>query len=131
VSKLNAYYYGFDATGVAEIDEILAAVAGAGKSYHHTEDWTEPDADGVSERDRIQTAAQSAAESLIRLQARADDLCRGKGKWGDSELLARIRREMDDVERLVSTKTGYEHGKLLGRLGTLRWVARLMGWIDG
>ena len=127
---MSGYLY-FDGTGSKEIDEILTAIEQAGHGYHHTEGWAEPDADGVSERDRIQAAAQSAAESLIRLQARADDLCRGKGKWGDSELLARIRREMDDVERLVSTKTGYEHGKLLGRLGTLRWVARLMGWIDG
>jgi uncharacterized small protein (DUF1192 family) len=87
------------------------------------------DGTGPNEIDE-KTAAQSAAESLIRLQARVDDLCRGKGEWGDSELLARIQREMEEVERLKADKTGYEHGKLVGRLGALRWVARLMGWTD-
>ncbi len=37
--RMNAYYYSFNKTGVREIDEILSAVAMAGKGYHHTEEW--------------------------------------------------------------------------------------------
>lgn len=39
--RMNAYYYGFEPTGVVEIDRILSAVACAGKAYHHTESWGE------------------------------------------------------------------------------------------
>lgn len=35
--SLNAYYFSFEPTGVDAIDEILAAVAHAGRAYHHTE----------------------------------------------------------------------------------------------
>ena len=37
--RMDAYYYGFEPTGVVEIDRILSAVACAGKAYHHTEEW--------------------------------------------------------------------------------------------
>lgn len=37
--NLNAYYYSFESTGNQAIDRILAAVAYAGKAFHHTEDW--------------------------------------------------------------------------------------------
>jgi hypothetical protein len=60
----DGYYYSFVFTGVDAIDLILSAVAWAGKAYHHTEDWNEPDDDGVSEVDRIQAAANAAAEEL-------------------------------------------------------------------
>jgi len=39
--RLDAYYYGFDPTGVEAIDRILSAIACAGKAYHLTEDWQE------------------------------------------------------------------------------------------
>jgi hypothetical protein len=39
--RMDAYYYGFEPTGVASIDRILSAVACAGKAYHHTEEWRE------------------------------------------------------------------------------------------
>ncbi len=63
--NLNAYYYGFDTTGNKKIDGILAAVAAAGKGAHHTESWTEVhdwESDGKSAVDRIQDAANQAAE---------------------------------------------------------------------
>lgn len=41
--NLNAYYYGFENTGVYAVDKILAEVASAGKRYHHTEEWHEDD----------------------------------------------------------------------------------------
>ncbi len=44
--RMDAYYYGFDATGCIEIDRILSAVASAGKAHHHTEGWTDKQYDG-------------------------------------------------------------------------------------
>lgn len=59
--RMDAYYYGFDATGCAEVDEILSAVAWAGRMYHHTDQWTDDD---PSEVDRIQVAANDCAAAL-------------------------------------------------------------------
>jgi hypothetical protein len=61
--RLEAYYYGFVPTGVQAIDRILAAVARAGKAYHHTESWTDADGD-MSYVEIIQEAANEAAELL-------------------------------------------------------------------
>jgi hypothetical protein len=61
---LNAYYFSFEPTGVEAIDAILAAVAQAGEAYHHTESWSEPGSDGLSEVDRIQAAADAAADHM-------------------------------------------------------------------
>jgi hypothetical protein len=63
---MDAYYYGFEATGVEVVDRILSAVACAGKSYHHTESWTDSTA-GPSPVDVIQQAAQEAAADLAAL----------------------------------------------------------------
>lgn len=71
--RLDAYYYGFDPTGVPEIDAILSAVAHAGKGYHHTEMWSDtpgPDekwarfGPGRSMVDVIQAAANEAARAM-------------------------------------------------------------------
>ena len=62
--ELDAYYYGFRPTGVEHIDNILKAVAKAGKAYHHTEDW-ESGRDSVA--DRIQQAADNSAKYFISL----------------------------------------------------------------
>lgn len=64
--RLQAYYYGFEPTGVYEIDLILSAVARAGKAYHHTESWNEkmgewPPLVGTSPVEWIQNAANAAA----------------------------------------------------------------------
>lgn len=61
--RMDAYYFGFSLTGVREIDEILSAVACAGKSYHHTEWWGESDEDNdePSWAQVIQEAADRAA----------------------------------------------------------------------
>ena len=37
--RMQAYYYGFDETGIIEIDRVLSAVATAGKMYHGTQEW--------------------------------------------------------------------------------------------
>lgn len=64
---MDAYYYGFSATGVREVDNILCAVASAGKAYHHTEDWSEG---GYPEL--IQKTAAEAAEKLKALELERD-----------------------------------------------------------
>jgi len=62
---MRAYYYGFDKTGVREIDEILSAVAMAGKGYHHTENWSdELYSEPYSYIDLIQEMANRAARKL-------------------------------------------------------------------
>jgi len=58
--RMQAYYFGFDPTGVLAIDRILSAVAVAGKMYHSTADWND-DLDEPSYAARIQLAANEAA----------------------------------------------------------------------
>lgn len=70
--RMSAYYYTFDETGVREIDEILSAVAHAGKAFHHTSEWTDevdsryyadlPHLEGNCCLDWIQNAANRAAK---------------------------------------------------------------------
>ena len=80
-ARMDAYYYGFERTGVGFIDAILSAVAIAGKGAHHTESWGAdpwegtpgyfrshpglPDADNAV--DLIQGAAQQAADAVLAL----------------------------------------------------------------
>lgn len=67
-NKIDSYWFSFSSTGVAEIDEILKAVAEAGCKYHHTDGWDEEDIDGNSEILKIQRAVDEAARSFVRLQ---------------------------------------------------------------
>lgn len=70
--RMDAYYYSFTETGVRSVDEMLSAVAVAGKAYHHTEGWTEVAPwynDGKSYVDHIQDAAARAAAEIARLRA--------------------------------------------------------------
>ena len=39
--RMDAYYYGFELTGVQDIDQILYAVAWADKDFHSTDQWQE------------------------------------------------------------------------------------------
>lgn len=61
---MDAYYYGFIKTGVRCIDEILSAVAMAGKAYHNTADWNDADDGEQSPVEKIQRAANNAAKVL-------------------------------------------------------------------
>lgn len=66
-ARMDAYYYGFDKTGIGVIDRILSAVAIAGKAYHHTSEWSESpwgEEDGPSYAERIQIAANEAADII-------------------------------------------------------------------
>jgi len=40
-SRTDAYYFSFEPTGVQVIDDLLHAVAWAGKANHHTEGWSD------------------------------------------------------------------------------------------
>lgn len=64
--SIDAYFYSFDATGVEGVDKILRAVASAGASFHHTEDWTDKIEwlEGKSYIDLIQEAANELAASI-------------------------------------------------------------------
>jgi hypothetical protein len=72
--RMDAYYYGFDETGVDVIDKVLSAVACAGKAYHHTDDWTEDcsayeDHTGDNPVAWIQNASKEAADRIEALEA--------------------------------------------------------------
>ena len=65
--SLSAYYYSFNPTGCEPVDRILAAVAEAGKAYHHTENWSDEEIyDGKTCVSIIQDAANAAAEAWKR-----------------------------------------------------------------
>ena len=73
--RMSAYYYSFKPTGQRKIDEILSAVACAGKGFHHTEDWANPGIDGgPSYIEKIQTAAIAAAAELAEARAEIERL---------------------------------------------------------
>lgn len=86
-ARMDAYYYGFERTGVGFIDAILSAVAIAGKGAHHTESWgSEPWEgtpnyfhghpglpDGENAVDLIQKAAQQAADAVLALLQKEAD----------------------------------------------------------
>lgn len=63
-ARMDAYYYGFTRTGVGLVDNILSAVAKAGKSYHGTDMWGEELIEGGTCESRIQDAADAAAEQI-------------------------------------------------------------------
>ena len=66
--RMDAYYYGFNGTGVRVVDQILSKVAIAGKMYHSTEDWNDTDDGDPSPVDYIQDAACEAAEKIKELE---------------------------------------------------------------
>lgn len=72
--RMDAYYYGFAPTGLLVIDRILSAVACAGKSFHHTDCWTDQCTPydhlrGETVTDWIQNAADDAADAIRRAPA--------------------------------------------------------------
>lgn len=77
-TEMDAYYYGFEKTGVEEIDRILSAVACAGKAYHSTSGWwddcicTPKGHEGKAPVDWIQNAANDAAKRWIELRKKEE-----------------------------------------------------------
>lgn len=99
--RLDAYYYSFAFTGVRSIDRVLAAVAAAGKAYHHTESWTEecesyrPEITGKSCEEWIQLAANAAADERQELMGALKHLV---ALFGDSFTEADVVEAEDDYE---------------------------------
>ena len=59
---MDAYYFGFEPTGVVEIDNILCSIATAGKGAHSTEHWHD-----YGYPKMIQDAANIAAAKLRKV----------------------------------------------------------------
>ena len=123
--ELGAYYYSFAPTNESTIDLILGAVAAAGKSYHHTEDW-DMEYEGRSVLDMIQDAAQEGADEITRLRAeckllrtahkQAVELCLqnsiATGHADDSSMLmAEVIQQIDEIRAEVKRR-----GKMLRRI---------------
>lgn len=64
-NRYEAYYYGFDPTGVDPVDRILAAVARAGKMCHYTSDWNDVSGGVPGPTELIQAAANIAAREFV------------------------------------------------------------------
>ena len=74
-ARMDAYYYGFDRTGVGPIDAILSAVATAGKGSHHTESWGGDSGDYYRGRPGLPDA-DSAVDLIQRTANRSADQIR-------------------------------------------------------
>jgi len=92
--RLDAYYFGFDSTGVPEVDAILSAVAYAGKGYHHTDEWGGGESRFGDDRpygDVIQAAANEAAN-----------------RWDHTAAIAEAAREYVAAMGRLSNRTDVE-----------------------
>lgn len=122
--RLNAYYYGFDATGVREIDVVLSAVACAGKAYHHTESWTDEGDDGFQYEDAhrgntcalwIQNAAADAAEHIRGLESRLavlDDLPQGSEAKAAINRCVQLQDRVRELETAIDGAFQYSNGRV-------------------
>jgi hypothetical protein len=107
--RMDAYYFGFDPTGVAMIDRILSAVAHAGKAYHHTEDWTDECSPPEHLRGGtcaawIQYAAKDAADAITTLRTRVAELDRVVTKA--ARVLEVLEEDNDDLRRQLAERDG-------------------------
>lgn len=101
--RLDAYYYGFDATGCEPVDVILSAVACAGKGFHQTEDWNdaspplEPMHRGATPTEWIQNAAIDAAREMQKAAAAEREAI---AAWLDRK----AQRHFDEAARMRREK---------------------------
>lgn len=95
MTEFDAYYYSFEPTKCSPVNEILKAVARAGKMYHNTSDWqgdpngTFPTPDAVQ---MMQDAADEAASEYDTLKAKADM---------HDELVVSLRMSLDYIATMV------------------------------
>lgn len=71
--RIESEYFSFTATGVSAVDDVLEAVAQAGKSYHHTQSWSDNDY-GPSCAEQIQAAADRLSTALTEVARERDAL---------------------------------------------------------
>lgn len=69
-ARMQAYYYGFDRTGVGVIDAILSAIAVAGKASHHTDAWADDDSAGYYLGHPGLVSGEDSAVGLIEANAK-------------------------------------------------------------
>lgn len=72
--RMSAYFFGFDSTTSDAINDVLAAVAFAGKAFHSTEQWGDDDYMPFTMVDLIQATANEAADRIEELTAERDAL---------------------------------------------------------
>lgn len=131
-ARMDAYYYGFDRTGVGSVDAILSAVAIAGKGSHHTESWCDESdygyyenrpglPDATSAVDLIQKAAAVAAEDMTDLLGRLA-VAETKLAAVEAVLPAIVARE--EEARQAYIKGDYTHDEASQLALELRWAYR-------
>lgn len=141
--RMDAYYYGFDETGVREVDLILSAVACAGKAFHHTSSWTAdayggvPPAghEGLTPLEWITNATTKAAATIREQGEEIERLTKER-----DEALSEVERLRESLCKLVKDADGEltasrsEAERLAGRVKELEDVLgpcidRLVGWV--
>jgi len=109
--RMDAYYYGFDKTGVEVVDKILGAVACAGKAYHHTDDWNEKtnfpydDHTGETPIEWIQNAAKEAAARIEALEKALEAIAEGD--------VPRKHTKIFRKDGVLSKHDACEHGRVM------------------
>lgn len=99
-ARMDAYYYGFERTGIGCIDGILSAVAIAGKAYHGTDQWGDARDfdDDESHESRIQRVANESAQLVSELASEVE------------RLRAALRVECDAADNAERAVRDYERG---------------------
>lgn len=72
--RMSAYFFGFDSTASDAVNDVLAAVAFAGKAFHSTEQWGADDYMPFTMVDLIQATANDAADHIAKVEAERDAL---------------------------------------------------------
>lgn len=135
--RLDAYYFGFDATGQPTIDAILSAVAHAGKAYHHTDTWADEGpgwGGGLSYVELIQAAATDAAreraallDDLDRAEAEAKRLREGTHPVKRDEFSRERREEIIEALSWVEGsegRWGYDKARDVLHAHEVEWCGR-------
>src|SRR5690554_5277463 len=73
-NRMSAYFFGFDSTTSDAVNDVLAAVAFAGKAFHSTEQWGDDDYMPFTMVDLIQATANEAADHIAKVEAERDAL---------------------------------------------------------
>ena len=121
--RMSAYYYGFTATGIPDIDRILSAVACAGKAFHHTEDWhqeAEPFRGhaGSNPIEWIQNAANDAAKAASEIAA-----LRRRAQQMEGALKPAIAA-LEEAEAILGGEYGDHYGVLCELMIKLKTAAK-------
>lgn len=70
MKDLNSYYFSFEKTGNEEVDNLLYAIARAGKAFHNTSQWYDEvgemyqGVEGITPVEWIQNSANKLADKI-------------------------------------------------------------------